>query len=46
MDSIKSTFDQIIEALKDDNTKMVGLYGTGGVGKTSLVIAVGNKVEG
>lgn len=25
---------------------MVGLYGTGGVGKTNLAIAVGNKVEG
>lgn len=28
MDSIKSTFDQIIKALKDDNIEMVGLGGT------------------
>lgn len=46
MDSTKSAFDQIIKSLKDDNTEMVGLYGTGGVGKTNLAIAVGNKIEG
>ncbi|KAK3198972.1 hypothetical protein Dsin_022387 [Dipteronia sinensis] len=38
-------FSQIMEALKNDKMNMVGLYGMGGVGKTTLAKAVGNKAK-
>ncbi|KAL5802858.1 hypothetical protein ACOSQ4_031163 [Xanthoceras sorbifolium] len=44
-ESTKYTFNLIFEALKDDQTNVVGLYGTGGVGKTTLAKAVVNKTK-
>ncbi|KAK8478952.1 hypothetical protein V6N12_007909, partial [Hibiscus sabdariffa] len=43
--SSKIAFDQIIEALQDDNIYMIGLLGMGGVGKTTLVHEVGKQAQ-
>ncbi|XP_031283569.1 disease resistance protein RFL1-like [Pistacia vera] len=43
--SSKSAIDDIIEALKNDKIYMVGLYGMGGAGKTTLAKEVGNRVK-
>ncbi|KAH9657198.1 Disease resistance protein UNI [Citrus sinensis] len=37
--------NQIIEALKKESTKMVGLHGLGGVGKTTLAKFAGNQLR-
>ncbi|KAK8706366.1 hypothetical protein V6N13_049935 [Hibiscus sabdariffa] len=44
--SQSTAFNQIIDALKDDKIKIMGVWGMGGVGKTSLVKKVGAEVEG
>ncbi|TXG66987.1 hypothetical protein EZV62_008262 [Acer yangbiense] len=44
-ESTTYTFNLIIEALKDDKTNVVGLYGMGEVGKTTLAKAVVNKAK-
>ena len=44
-ESSKEAFEQIMKALKDDNVNMIGLYGMGGVGKTTLVKEVGRKAK-
>uniref|UniRef100_A0A6N2KBB9 Uncharacterized protein n=1 Tax=Salix viminalis TaxID=40686 RepID=A0A6N2KBB9_SALVM len=44
-ESSKEAFKQIMKALKDDNVNMIGLYGMGGVGKTTLVKDVGRRAK-
>eukprot|EP00258_Populus_trichocarpa_P025768 XP_024441787.1 probable disease resistance protein At4g27220 isoform X2 [Populus trichocarpa] len=41
----KEALEQIMKALKDDNVNMIGLYGMGGVGKTTLVKEVGRRAK-
>uniref|UniRef100_A0A3N7FG61 NB-ARC domain-containing protein n=1 Tax=Populus trichocarpa TaxID=3694 RepID=A0A3N7FG61_POPTR len=43
--SSEEAFEQIMKALKDDNVNMIGLYGMGGVGKTTLVNEVGRRAK-
>ncbi|XP_030928431.1 probable disease resistance protein At4g27220 [Quercus lobata] len=45
-ESTKLAFQQIMEALHDDNNKRIGLHGIGGIGKTTLVNEVYKKVKG
>nr|XP_023884108.1 disease resistance protein At4g27190-like [Quercus suber] len=45
-ESRKLAFQQIMEALHDDNNKRIGLHGIGGIGKTTLVNEVYKKVKG
>uniref|UniRef100_A0A6N2KID5 AAA+ ATPase domain-containing protein n=1 Tax=Salix viminalis TaxID=40686 RepID=A0A6N2KID5_SALVM len=44
-ESSKEASEQIMQALKDDNVNMIGLYGMGGVGKTTLVREVGRQAK-
>ncbi|EOY11237.1 NB-ARC domain-containing disease resistance protein, putative [Theobroma cacao] len=44
-DSRNEIFDRVIEALKDSTISMIGVYGTGGVGKTTLVNEVARRVQ-
>ncbi|EEF39390.1 Late blight resistance protein R1-A, putative [Ricinus communis] len=37
--------EQIVESLRDDAVSMIGLHGMGGVGKTTLVKAVGKQAN-
>ena len=43
--SRKSTYKGLLEAIKDGKNKMIGLYGMGGSGKTTLAIEVGKEVD-
>ncbi|XP_028781185.1 disease resistance protein At4g27190-like [Neltuma alba] len=43
--STQIAFDQLWEALQDDDSSMIGIRGMGGSGKTSLMRAVGKKAE-
>ncbi|KAI8012157.1 Disease resistance protein [Camellia lanceoleosa] len=38
-------FNNIMAALQDSNVKMIGVYGTGGVGKTTMVEEIGKLVK-
>ncbi|KAJ6314011.1 hypothetical protein OIU78_017629 [Salix suchowensis] len=44
-ESSKEALKQIMKALNDDNVNMIGLYGMGGVGKTTLVKEVGRRAK-
>ncbi|GMY31339.1 probable disease resistance protein At4g27220 [Fagus crenata] len=43
--SRKLIFEELLEALRDDNCKRIGLHGLGGVGKTTLVMDVCKKAK-
>ena len=40
-----STLNDIMDALRDDKTKMIGVYGMGGLGKTMLVKQVAQQAK-
>ncbi|CAL5394121.1 unnamed protein product [Camellia sinensis] len=44
-ESRKSVCENITAALQDSNVKMIGVYGTGGVGKTTMVEEIGKQVK-
>ncbi|XWS58001.1 hypothetical protein CRYUN_Cryun09bG0221500 [Craigia yunnanensis] len=44
-DSRKQVFNEIFEALKDPSINIIGVYGMGGVGKTTLVKEVARQVK-
>lgn len=44
-ESTKMANDQLLEALQDENTYKIGVYGMGGSGKTTLVIEFSKMVE-
>ncbi|KAG5555627.1 hypothetical protein RHGRI_006318 [Rhododendron griersonianum] len=44
-DSRASIFKDVMDALKDSNVNMIGVFGLGGVGKTTLVKEVGEQMR-
>ncbi|KAI8554145.1 hypothetical protein RHMOL_Rhmol05G0075500 [Rhododendron molle] len=44
-DSRALVFNRIMEALEDSKVNVIGVYGTGGVGKTTMVQKVGEQVK-
>ncbi|TYG81976.1 hypothetical protein ES288_D01G049200v1 [Gossypium darwinii] len=44
--SSDAAFNKIMEALMDDEVKKIGVWGMGGVGKTTLVKKVGGEAKG
>ncbi|XP_058071053.1 disease resistance protein SUMM2-like [Magnolia sinica] len=45
LESTEFSMNQVMDALKDDNINMIGVYGMGGVGKTTLMKQVAKRVE-
>lgn len=43
--STRMAADQLLEALQDDSSYIIGLYGMGGSGKTTLAKEVGKKAK-
>jgi len=43
--STKAAYNQLLELLNDDCIYMIGVYGMGGCGKTTLVTEVGKKAQ-
>ncbi|PNX58957.1 CC-NBS-LRR resistance protein, partial [Trifolium pratense] len=43
--SRQKAYDELFKALNDDSVHMIGLYGEGGCGKTTLVTQVGKQAE-
>ncbi|XXG67216.1 hypothetical protein AAC387_Pa06g0615 [Persea americana] len=43
--SVKSAMKQIMEALHDENIKLLEVYGMGGVGKTALMKRLNNELD-
>ncbi|XP_077223430.1 disease resistance protein At4g27190-like [Tasmannia lanceolata] len=49
IDTLKTvdlSLKKVMDALKDENIRMIGVYGMGGIGKTTLVKNVNNKLKG
>ncbi|GFY84569.1 hypothetical protein Acr_03g0013430 [Actinidia rufa] len=44
-DSRASVFKDVVDALKDSKVTVIGVHGTGGVGKTTLVKEVGKQLK-
>ncbi|XP_077223703.1 disease resistance protein At4g27190-like [Tasmannia lanceolata] len=44
--TVNLSLNKVMDALKDENIRMIGVYGMGGVGKTTLVKNVNNKLKG
>ncbi|KAL7250273.1 hypothetical protein ACSBR1_012303 [Camellia fascicularis] len=44
-ESRELVFNNIMAALQDSNVKMIGVYGTGGVGKTTMVEEIGKQMK-
>ncbi|KAL7249740.1 hypothetical protein ACSBR1_011844 [Camellia fascicularis] len=44
-ESRELVFNNIMVALQDSDVKMIGVYGTGGVGKTTMVEEIGKQVK-
>jgi len=44
-ESRQSAYEQLLEAVKDNDVAMIGLYGMGGCGKTTLAMEVKKVVE-
>nr|DAD39133.1 TPA_asm: hypothetical protein HUJ06_013456 [Nelumbo nucifera] len=44
-ESTRQVMEKVMNALRDQSTNFIGLYGMGGVGKTTLVKEVGKRVQ-